>query len=46
MQALIDFDGWKTWKRSAEDMAAADAAKLAIAKGGKQVSGGRKGKKL
>jgi hypothetical protein len=25
MQALIDFDGWKTWKKSAEEMSAADA---------------------
>ena len=29
MQALIDFDGWKTWKKSAEEMAAADATAAA-----------------
>ena len=47
MQALIDFDGWKTWKKSAHDMAAADALKAMQMK--KQGTGRNvvvKGKKL
>lgn len=30
MQALIDFDGWKTWKKVTEEMSAADAAKKRV----------------
>ncbi|KAI5856488.1 hypothetical protein BZA05DRAFT_332595 [Tricharina praecox] len=42
MQALIDFDGWKTWKKSAEEMSAADAT---VAKN-KRLAAGNKTKKL
>jgi hypothetical protein len=41
MQALIDFDGWKTWKKSAEEMSAADAtnAKNKRLAGGNRLGG-------
>jgi len=42
MQALIDFDGWKTWKKNAELMSAADAT---VAKNKRQAAG-NKTKKL
>lgn len=42
MQALIDFDGWKTWKKSAEEMTAQDATN---AKNKRLATGNKPGKK-
>ncbi|KAI5817694.1 hypothetical protein BZA77DRAFT_333040 [Pyronema omphalodes] len=42
MQALIDFDGWKTWKKSAEEMTAQDATN---AKNKRLAAGNKPGKK-
>ena len=42
MQALIDFDGWKTWKKSAEEMMSADATN---AKNKRQAAGNKMGGK-